>query len=287
MLRNRGAALALAALIVIGTLCAWRLSTEPAANQRDKTHRGSTNKEASQYYPFNRFGHWLAQFWDWSTHDSVGFFTFVLAIFTGSLVVVSAVQIRYLRRADQTARISANAAAAASDTATAALHNSQRPWVIAENLRLMEPITIEPERYFIHALIDYRNTGTSLASAVQVWIRMCSMNVATLGQSWQTVVDDFRHHLEVTRSSPWPIGIVLAPNQSVTQSFGWGGLRDFDAPTVQDVRGGAFLLLGYLEYTDQFGLRHRTRFAFHPDADSVHPWDFQTFRVAGGYQEAS
>lgn len=48
--------------------------------------------------------------WNWTTQDPVSFYTFILAIFTGALVLVAGVQIRYLIRADITARRSAIAA---------------------------------------------------------------------------------------------------------------------------------------------------------------------------------
>ena len=48
--------------------------------------------------------------WQRTTADPVAFYTFVLACFTGALVIVSAVQIRFLIRADKTATKVANAA---------------------------------------------------------------------------------------------------------------------------------------------------------------------------------
>jgi hypothetical protein len=61
---------------------------------------------------------YLQRFWEWTTHDAVSFYTAVLALFTIVLGVVSIVQIRYLRRADVTARTSADAA---RDSANAAI----------------------------------------------------------------------------------------------------------------------------------------------------------------------
>jgi hypothetical protein len=40
----------------------------------------------------------------------------------------------------------------------------------------------------------------------------------------------------------------------------------------QQIKTGNFLVIGYIQYTDQFGLLHHTRLAFNPDGDSVRPW---------------
>jgi hypothetical protein len=51
----------------------------------------------------------------WKPNDPISAYTFVLAIFTGLLVVVSGIQIRFLIKADNTARISADAATVAAN----------------------------------------------------------------------------------------------------------------------------------------------------------------------------
>ncbi|VTZ22462.1 hypothetical protein MPC1_1230001 [Methylocella tundrae] len=52
----------------------------------------------------------MAIIWDRTFDDPVAFFTFVLSCFTLALVIVSAIQIRFLIRGDKTARITAEAA---------------------------------------------------------------------------------------------------------------------------------------------------------------------------------
>ena len=59
-------------------------------------------------------------FWKWLTKDAAAFFTFVLALLTAVLAGISLTQIYYLRRADQTAGIAANASRKAADAATEA-----------------------------------------------------------------------------------------------------------------------------------------------------------------------
>lgn len=52
----------------------------------------------------------LTDAWNWTTQEPISFYTSLLAIFTGALVLVAGIQIRYLIRADITARRSAIAA---------------------------------------------------------------------------------------------------------------------------------------------------------------------------------
>lgn len=61
--------------------------------------------------------YYLREFWDWTTRDAVSFYTSVLAIFTAVLGATAIVQLKYLRRADETARISSDAAKRAADAA--------------------------------------------------------------------------------------------------------------------------------------------------------------------------
>ncbi len=75
-------------------------------------------------------------FWRWTTSDAVSFYTAILSIFSGILVVVSFIQIRYLILSDKTARIAAEAAEKAANSAIASneLSNKQfiadnRPWL--------------------------------------------------------------------------------------------------------------------------------------------------------------
>ena len=72
----------------------WDASSKPprtqdiySHNQYNKTQYG-TNDQSDD-------------FWRWITHDAITFFTFMLALFTLALVIVSAIQIRFLIRADR------------------------------------------------------------------------------------------------------------------------------------------------------------------------------------------
>ena len=103
---------------------------------------------------------------------------------------------------------------------------------------------------------------------------------ATLKKDWQDLAG-FNQHKKIADENPWPLGVVIAPNQAVLLPYGWGG----DA-TVEEIRNGNFYLMGYVGYIDQFGIVRHTCFAFNPNGDSVHPWEQKTFVVSGGFHEA-
>ena len=60
----------------------------------------------------------LLELWGWVTKDAITFFTVILSLFTGVLGATAIAQIKYLRRADETARTSADAAKRAADAAS-------------------------------------------------------------------------------------------------------------------------------------------------------------------------
>jgi hypothetical protein len=101
MLKRTGPALALAALVLIAGYGAW-LSGHKTPNNQTSSHRSEGD------------GHQVTQ---QTAEERIALYTEVLAWFTGVLAVVSAIQGFFLYRADNTARISANAAKAAAESA--------------------------------------------------------------------------------------------------------------------------------------------------------------------------
>ena len=82
MLRERrGAAIVLTLFLALGASSVYEILAEQAEQPSYAHHRGETNQRTASDDPLNRF-------WEWSTHDAVAFFTFVLAVFTGALVIV-------------------------------------------------------------------------------------------------------------------------------------------------------------------------------------------------------
>lgn len=176
--------------------------------------------------------------------------------------------------------ISGCAIVASNRRAKEALHASQRPWVVADSIVLREPILFGVRGpYEINANVSLKNTGASLAKNVLMSVKLVPNCGATLGNDWRDITS-FNQHKKIANESLWPLGVVIAPNQVVSLPYGWGG-----AVNVEEIQNGNFYLMGYVEYLDQFGNVHHTRFAFNPNGDSVHPWDKKTFVVSGGFHE--
>ena len=163
-----------------------------------------------------------------------------------------------------------------------ALHKSQRPWVEAESITLREPILFNVRgAYEINAHVTIRNTGNSLAKGVLMSVKLVANTGNEMIKDWQSL-KFFEDHKRIASGSPWPLGVVIAPSQSVSLPYGWGAAT----VDVERIKNGGFYLMGYVEYFDQFNKRHYTRFAFNPNGDSVHPWDKKTFVLSGGFHEA-
>jgi hypothetical protein len=92
----------------------------------------------------------LKNFWDWTTKDSASFYTFVLAIFTGILSVVSIVQGIFLYRADRLGRDS--------------LTSVQRAFVFIRNFET----TIVNNDFIIAPL--WENSGSTPAENQVMWV---------------------------------------------------------------------------------------------------------------------
>ena len=178
---------------------------------------------------------------------------------------------------------------------TASEKSDNRPWIVAESLNLKEPITVRDDYFFMNFALTMRNRGTSTARKVYASVRIATMEVLSANAAWEKVVEDFNREnatraadAERNQTKTIPFGYVIAPSQTAIEPYGCGGpSKDSDGPNVQQVRGGAFFVFGYLEYLDQNGGKHHTRFCFIPDGDSVRPWDLSTFVPNAGYQDAN
>jgi hypothetical protein len=92
MLRNRGAAIALVVLFLLGSYAAW-ISSQPSQTPERQTTSYEAKRQPNQGNPAEALG-------DFFFHDGITTFTFFLAVFTGILGLVAIVEIRYLRRAE-------------------------------------------------------------------------------------------------------------------------------------------------------------------------------------------
>lgn len=92
MIKNRGAALALLAIILLGIYAAWRSFTLTRPNGIAVGHAMPAG------------GQGLTKLFEWALRDAISVYTLVLALFTGCLFFVSLYEIGLLRRQDKTTR---------------------------------------------------------------------------------------------------------------------------------------------------------------------------------------
>jgi hypothetical protein len=94
---------------VVGGSFVWAID-HPNDQQHISYSNSSANADGDQDKPTKTFGEALSIIWNRTWDDPVAFYTFVLAIFTALLAIVSSTQIVFLIRTDKTARIAAEAA---------------------------------------------------------------------------------------------------------------------------------------------------------------------------------
>lgn len=152
---------------------------------------------------------WLKEFWDWTTHDPVSFYTFTLAVFTGVLGCVSIIQIRFLTRADGTARIAADAAKKSADVAERALVAGRRAWLSIYDLRVVHPTRITEEGANIALGFTVKNLGETPATSV--WVDAASAFIKSYLAASETFRIKMRAH--VVAGIPGPI---IFPNDAAS-----------------------------------------------------------------------
>jgi hypothetical protein len=157
----------------------------------------------------------------------------------------------------------------------------------------MKRVSRLPATYYPQAIckIGYRvivkNTGNSVATNL-----IFDSRAVHMPPTWDWLRDRVDKLKEATiklwsakRPKGLPVGIVLAPQQQTSPPrCPW--FADGADPSDTQIASGAFLVIGYAQYHDQFGLPHHTRFAFVPAGDSAHAWDGNTFIIYNDYQDA-
>lgn len=135
---------------------AWQASSPtPPKQPIASSTTASTQQAASKNKP-------AESFWQRTTSDPVALYTLVLAIFTGLLVIVSAIQGAFLLRADKTARITANAAAESARVAKDTLHLANRAHLQFDNWRIGD---FQPKQVPVVSF-DVLNSGHTAAELV-------------------------------------------------------------------------------------------------------------------------
>jgi hypothetical protein len=238
------------ACIVLGFgFVEWQLSSEPAQAQDQNRAADSAGQKAAQDRNEKTI---------WQPNDPVSAYTFVLAIFTGLLVLVSGVQIRFLTRADKIARITADAVRDQAALTRETMIKTQRAFVLVKALEI-EPLTV----------LHQSPTGP-LVDRVVGW---------RIGVKWENSGDtptrDLFTHIslksfdsEIPNNYDFPD----LPDRSLSKALvgprGTISSASFAIPVeqAQTVRAGAKYLYmwGWAEYDDVFPStpRHRTEFCF-------------------------
>ena len=169
--------------------------------------------------------------------------------------------------------------------------NASRAWVVCEDIILKKPVEYRTvsglgDRYEITSDVIIKNVGAGLAKDFRIHIDIVSMKTIFFEPAWTNIKQRTKERFKVNATPNRVLGMPIAPSQIIKQRFGWGGPIE-GHPSIDQVANGAFYLIGYLEYRDHFGREQNARFAFHPDGDSVNPWDQKTLVRAGNMGDAT
>jgi hypothetical protein len=123
-----------------------------------------------------------------SADDKIADYTWWLAAFTCALVVVSAVQINFLIRTDETARISANAAQKSADLAERALVTSRRAWLSIDDFKIISPTELTEQGARIRVKFTVKNLGDT--PATRFWFNATHW-LHALGEPYMAARDQF------------------------------------------------------------------------------------------------
>jgi hypothetical protein len=170
-------------------------SPQPAAQPSNQQHHQSTQSEpAKEKHPFLS--------WAWLTKDAVDFFTFVLACFTGALVIVSAFQIGFLIRADQLARSS--------------LIASQRAWIRRDQVFFTGPLEFRPDGLANTSVtLEFTNVGNAPALHVNMFAWLLP-----IGANGVVPHDRAKQLFAKVRKNPVSGGFTLFPGQAYPRTKG-------------------------------------------------------------------
>jgi hypothetical protein len=228
----------------------------------------------------------FADGWNWTTEDPVSFYTSILALFTGVLVVISAIQIRFLIRADQTARLMAETAQAQTgkmgDSAESAakqmlitaqqtdIQEKQHALGRLQFFALHRPKIILREAVIgsmlegekIKVILHIANVGSTVGKIVHstVNVRLIGGTQLILSGSSVELSDDLgRITLEAGQSK-----LISYPKDDAPV-YQAERLRLKSYPTVRDreyiqKRDAEIILTGQLLYVDEIGTQRRTAF---------------------------
>ncbi len=145
-------------------------------------------------------------------------YTAILTLFTGLLVAVSAIQIAFLRQADETAKASAKTAREAADLARQSLIAGQRAWIRIDEVALGRGVfAFEQDRASAALSFKISNVGNAPATKITVNARLVAAKdgAAALAQR--------RAMCDAIRRAPFDEGFTLFPGEGYPSSIGYSG----------------------------------------------------------------
>jgi hypothetical protein len=181
-------------------------------------------------------------------------------------------------------------AVAATNLANEIARETSRAWVFCTEIKFDKPLAIvnHPElglRYEIISTVMLKNNGAALAKNVLLKVDLVYMLTTEIDPAWESLPNRAKEQFEIYTQSGRQ-GNVIAPNSELGLRNGWGGKIENQGDMVR-IEGGAFYLIGHIQYTDHLGNDRFTRFAFHPEGDSVRPWDMETMVPASTFGDAT
>jgi hypothetical protein len=175
-------------------------------------------------------------------------------------------------------RKAARASERRARAAEAALYAAQRPWIVAEDLRLLRPDIFTGGRFDAPAEVILRNTGLTPARNVVVRLEPAAID----GAQEVDVLSHARVALfdarlvggapAVTRSE----ATVVVPGEDLACAT---HLRSRDVE-LRHIAAGGLSVVGRIDYDDAEGRRHTARFVFDL-ANRDGAWRFERRRAAG------
>jgi hypothetical protein len=245
----------------------------PLQNQQAITANSNPDHGVAQKDPPKTWGERLSSILNRTWDDPVAFYTFILGIFTGLLALVSAVQIGFLIRADQTARTNADATRDIAEATKAIEYPVILASYIGPELNATDELigpnepygsTVNdnwPTRFSVISEIRFHNYGRTPA-----FPRYIRTGIAVVKKLPSVPV--YTHTFPCTSS---PIIEEKSPDD-VMLHFGFE-LRD---DQIAEIEGSSAILWFYaaLAYQDVRGKSHETRVCWqwgrqNPKADGI------------------
>jgi hypothetical protein len=185
----------------------------------------------------------------------------------------------------------AKKAADHTEESASVAREASRAWLVCEDITLIEPVRFytDPQlgdQYEMRFDITLRNTGQGLARRVLYYPKVVTMHTAVFEPVLAGLEAEAKATFRTHYANLQYRGLPIASGQTAALRSGCGGPGP-NLPTLQEVKGGSFFVLCYVGYLDHFGRPQSSIFAFHPDADSVHPWDYRTLVRSGAIGDAT